>query len=92
MALPALHTGKEAPELSLVCQAESALEAWLSHSQPGDHMPRVESSGEQGRALVLTALLSPVAPGLLFKVLVPSNILCREGGKIYSGNYFLTVW
>ena len=20
------------------------------------------------------------------------NILCREGGKIYSGNYFLTVW
>lgn len=55
-------------------------------------MPGVESSEEQGGALVLNALLPLVAPGLLFKVLVPSNILCREAGKIYSGNYFLTVW
>lgn len=55
-------------------------------------------SGEQGRWLALGQDSIPeypaslVVPSLLLKVLVPSNILCREGEKIYSGNYSPTVW
>lgn len=47
-------------------------------------------SGEQGSIPKYPASL--VVPSLLLKVLVPSNILCREGEKIYSGNYSLAVW
>lgn len=72
-------------------------EPWLTHAQPGFCVTGVESVGSRVAGWLwagqqfLNALL-PVVQSMLLKVLVPSNILCREGEKIYSGNYSLTVW
>ena len=47
-------------------------------------------SGQHGCDALL--LLFQEHPPLPFLSAGFPNILCREGGKIYSGNYFLTVW
>lgn len=71
---------------SLCSPSPSQGSVWLEQSQRG-----------QGRWLALggAAFLNALLPRgtkSAFKVLVPSNILCRGGEKIYSVNYSLTVW
>lgn len=97
---PALQGGRGAPRtvlalLSLVCCGNLPPEPWLPQSRSGAESPWAAGravGGFWGRAAFPNALLPLWYRGHFLKVLVPSNILCREGGKIYSGNYFPTVW
>lgn len=101
---PALQVGEEHPGLCWpcflwsyagTCPQDPGFPSPSQGTMPGAESPRVAGragGGFWGSAAFLNALLPSWYRGHFLKVLVPSNILCREGGKIYSGNYFLTVW